>query len=78
MTSTVGVNLRPCCACVAWRVSRLQSLVFTQGGGGAAGPAEGDAKALGLMAEMETGDWGQGRLTEADRTGAVPFVFTFG
>lgn len=38
-------------------------------GAGGAGPAEGDAKALGLMAEMETGGWGEGRLTEADRAG---------
>ncbi|CBN78396.1 expressed unknown protein [Ectocarpus siliculosus] len=38
--------------------------------GGAAGPAAGDAKALGLMAEMEAGDWGQGWLTEADRSAA--------
>ena len=40
-------------------------------GGGAAGPAGGDAKAVGLMAEMENGDWGQGRLTEADRIGRI-------
>lgn len=39
--------------------------------GETAGPAAGDAKALGLMAEMEAGDWGQGWLTEADRSGAA-------
>lgn len=38
-------------------------------GGEGAGLAEGDAKAVILMKEMETGDWGETRLTEADRVG---------
>lgn len=46
-------------------------------GGGAAGPAEGDAKAVGLMAEMENGEWGQGRLTAADRVGTLRNDKTF-
>ncbi|CAM9873792.1 unnamed protein product, partial [Hapterophycus canaliculatus] len=37
---------------------------------GAAGPAAGDSKAVKLMAEMETEDWGQGRLSEAGRLAA--------
>lgn len=39
------------------------------------GPAGGDAKAVGLVAEMESGDWGRERLTEADRTGDDTFFF---
>ncbi|CAN0050980.1 unnamed protein product [Scytosiphon promiscuus] len=37
---------------------------------GAAGPTAGDPKAVKLMAEMEAKDWGQGRLSEADRLAA--------
>lgn len=43
-------------------------------GGGAAGPAGGDAKAVELVAEMEKGDWGKGCLTENDRIGMFMFV----
>lgn len=53
------------CVCVVLCITRYD---MTQGGG-ASGPSGGDAKAVGLMAEMEKGDWGQGRLTEADRIG---------
>eukprot|EP00904_Undaria_pinnatifida_P008322 jgi/Undpi1/461/HiC_scaffold_1.g00457.m1 len=45
------------------------SVKLSQGAGGA-GPAEGDPKAVGLVALMEAGNWGDGRLTASDREAA--------
>ena len=69
--------------CWRWRWTPLLTLTFVpvltrntinitinKQGAGAAGPAEGDPKAVGLVSLMEAGEWAEGRLTALDREGA--------
>lgn len=53
----------------------IKAYVFEQcaQGGAGAGPAEGDARAVELLAEMEDDSWASGKLTDDDRIGELSF-----
>ncbi|CAM9999763.1 unnamed protein product [Ascophyllum nodosum] len=54
----------------AYLAVKLSQVQEGTGRGAVLGPPGGDAKAVGLLAEMESEEWGKGLLTESNRSAA--------